>query len=199
MNKNPSPATRFRPGQTGNAKGSSRKAQDRAEFTAALTKLLAEKGAAGKFLQAGWDAAVAGDFQFWRYLWERLEGKTVTPEPGPQICLEDIARAMKAKHDKLMLDRERSGEASQGEPPPPCGFRELPPPAPAPDPDREFLAAQAVERERQRRERVKHPEQAPAAAPPPPCGFRELDPPAAPEPEPSDRWYDHGGISIRID
>ena len=106
MNKNPSPATRFQPGQTGNPKGSSRKAQDRAEFTAALTKLLAEKGAAGKFLQAGWDAALAGDFQFWRYLWERLEGKTVTPEPGPQICLEDIALAMKAKHDKLMLDRD---------------------------------------------------------------------------------------------
>ncbi len=101
MNKNPSPATRFQPGQTGNPQGSSRKAQDRAEFTAALTKLLAENGAAGKFLQAGWDAALAGDFQFWRYLWERLEGKTATPEPGPQLDLESVSRAMAERYKQI--------------------------------------------------------------------------------------------------
>jgi hypothetical protein len=152
VNKNPSPATRFRPGQTGNPRGSSRKAQDRAKFTAALTKLLAEKGAAGKFLQAGWDAAIAGDFQFWRYLWERLEGKVPAPEPLEQLDLEMIARRMQARYKEIRSEGPTSPPDEPPAPPAvsvdavvnrpvaqepgplPCGLKELSPAEPEPRP-----------------------------------------------------------------
>jgi hypothetical protein len=47
----------------------------RRAFTNALIKLIEEKGLEDPFVRAGLKHAMEGDFNFWKYIYERVEGK----------------------------------------------------------------------------------------------------------------------------
>ena len=76
MGEFPNKETQFKPGQSGNPGGYSKKRR----FSAELERLLEEEGPKA-FFAAGWLAAKAGDFNFWKYIWERHEGPMAEPEP----------------------------------------------------------------------------------------------------------------------
>jgi hypothetical protein len=60
-----------KPGEVRNPKGSSSKQR----LTTALIKLIEEKGLDDPFVQVGMKAALKGDFRFWQYIFERVDGK----------------------------------------------------------------------------------------------------------------------------
>jgi hypothetical protein len=90
-NYNPSPATRFKPGQSGNPSGRPK----RSPITTALIELLEEK-AASKALAAKWlSEAAKGDPRFFAMLLDRVEGRVPdSPEPIGEAVdpIEDIRR-----------------------------------------------------------------------------------------------------------
>lgn len=73
----PNENTQFRPGRSGNPIGSSKKQR----FTNALVKRLDEQDLDDPFIKAGLEMALDGDFNFWKYIYERIEGKVPDPEP----------------------------------------------------------------------------------------------------------------------
>lgn len=79
----------WKPGQSGNPRGSSKKML----FTAALKRKLrtAPRKLTDEFVEAGYQAALGGDFQFWRYLYERIDGPMPKDEPEPELTAEAIA------------------------------------------------------------------------------------------------------------
>jgi hypothetical protein len=83
------PKPPWKPGESGNPGGSSKKMR----FTAALKrKLRADpKLLADEFIAAGWKAAMDGDFNFWKYLYERVDGPMPKDEPEPELTAEAIA------------------------------------------------------------------------------------------------------------
>lgn len=89
----PNEETQFKPGQTGNPNGSSRKQR----FTSALVKLLDDGNLDDPFVQAGITAALGGDFNFWRYLYERIEGKIPDQEPQGEVSMEAGVSKIKEK------------------------------------------------------------------------------------------------------
>jgi hypothetical protein len=89
------PAPPWQPGQSGNPNGYSRKRR----FSDALERLIEEEGA-DEFLRVGWKAAQAGDFNFWKYLYERHEGKIPDAEQDPSLELKEFARKLKERLDK---------------------------------------------------------------------------------------------------
>ena len=91
----PNESTQFKPGESGNSAGSSKKQR----LTNALIKLLDEKGEAG-FIEAGFTAAVAGDFNFWRYIFDRIDGKIPDVEQEPEADLKAIAERMLERNKK---------------------------------------------------------------------------------------------------
>ncbi|MGZ3353275.1 MAG: hypothetical protein ACXVCF_00145 [Isosphaeraceae bacterium] len=105
-NPDPSPETRFKPGESGNPSGSSRKAR----LTARLLQLFDDMAADGPFLQVGLKAALEGDFRFWSYLFDRIDGRIEPAEQGPAIDLEAVARAMSAKYESIRPDGPESVE-----------------------------------------------------------------------------------------
>ena len=67
----PNPETQFPPGQSGNPSGYSRKRR----LTDALVKLIEEKGLDDPFVKVGMQEALKGDFKFWAYIFDRIDGK----------------------------------------------------------------------------------------------------------------------------
>ena len=61
----------WQPGQSGNPAGSSNKQR----LTNALIKLIEEKGLEDPFVRAGIAEAMKGNFQFWSYIFDRIDGK----------------------------------------------------------------------------------------------------------------------------
>lgn len=87
-------------GQSGNTKGSSAKQR----LTTALLKLIEEKGLDDPFVQVGMKAALKGDFKFWSYIFDRVDGKMVQPEQEPDaepgLIEEADERRRKRKADR---------------------------------------------------------------------------------------------------
>lgn len=92
------PAPPWQPGQSGNPSGSSKKAR----FTAALLRRLDENpDELDEFIDAAMRFAKSGEFNYWRYIYERIEGKIPDPEPPPgEINMEAIARRNAEKRSK---------------------------------------------------------------------------------------------------
>ena len=62
---------RWKPGQSGNPAGSNRKQR----LTGAVHRLLDKRGQEARFVKVGLEAALGGDFRFWSYLFDRVDGK----------------------------------------------------------------------------------------------------------------------------
>lgn len=88
-NPNPSPATRFKPGQSGNPGGGSKKRRATDEILALIAEKKADRAIAAKWLQA----ILEGDFRYFQAYLDRVEGKvpdviktqTSDDEPDPRI------------------------------------------------------------------------------------------------------------------
>lgn len=76
----------FKPGQSGNPGGYSRKAR----LTTALIKRLDEKGLDDEFVKAGMDAALQGDFHFWRYIFDRIDGPMKPEDDASEGTLKEL-------------------------------------------------------------------------------------------------------------
>jgi hypothetical protein len=50
-------------------------ARSERKITQALRAKLDEPGLLDRFVQVGWEKALAGDFRFWQYIYHRLEDK----------------------------------------------------------------------------------------------------------------------------
>jgi len=59
-------------------------------------RLLEQEDVAEKFLKVGLAAALAGDFRFWSYLFDRIEGR-IGPPGEPETDLSAIFREAKAR------------------------------------------------------------------------------------------------------
>ena len=96
-------------GKSGNLKGRPKGTS----LTGRLKKILDEevdgKTVAEKLVQAGVDAAIDGDFRFWSFIIERLEGKAVekieTDNTNRIIIIKDI--------DRLSNDSEQDNNDSE--------------------------------------------------------------------------------------
>ena len=101
---NPNPdqsgLTPFKKGDVGNPLGINNKNK---RFTDALVKLLDSDGLLDdKFVRAGLVKALTGkgsaDFNFWRYIYERIEGKIPEPpEPEPEVTMEEVAKRLRER------------------------------------------------------------------------------------------------------
>jgi hypothetical protein len=60
-----------KPGEVRNPNGSSKKQR----LTTALLKLIEEKGLDDPFVRVGMAEALKGDFKFWSYIFDRIDGK----------------------------------------------------------------------------------------------------------------------------
>jgi hypothetical protein len=81
----------WEPGQSGNPGGSSKKQR----FRMALVRQLDEQNADDDLMKTAISMAKSGDFQFWKYLYELIEGKLPEPEPpAPEVSAEAIAEKM---------------------------------------------------------------------------------------------------------
>jgi hypothetical protein len=69
--KDPPKDRRFKPGEVHNPKGYSRGRR----LTARLLALFKSKDADGAFLNVGLKEALKGDFRFWSYIYDRIDGK----------------------------------------------------------------------------------------------------------------------------
>ena len=75
----PNPDSQFRPGQSGNPSGSSK----RQRIAGALIQLIDEKNADRKLALRWLNEALEGDFRFFHELLDRVDGPVMTrPEPG---------------------------------------------------------------------------------------------------------------------
>ncbi len=63
----------IKPGEVRNPNGSSKKQR----LTNALIKLIEEKGLEDPFVRVGVAEAMKGDFRFWSYVFDRLDGKVL--------------------------------------------------------------------------------------------------------------------------
>ena len=81
--ENPSlPEHRFKPGQSGNPKGRPKGTT----LTNRLKKILAEDDGkvAEALMKAGVKAALKGDYRFWAYIFDRVDGKVADRIAGPE-------------------------------------------------------------------------------------------------------------------
>lgn len=69
--KDPPKEHQFKPGQVANPNGSSAKQR----MTTALIKAIEKKGLDDPFVQVGLREALKGNFQFWSYIYDRVDGK----------------------------------------------------------------------------------------------------------------------------
>jgi hypothetical protein len=83
----------WRPGESGNPAGSSNKQRGRQQLTDALMRLIEEKGLDEAMVRAGIKAALEGDFNFWRYIFERIDGplaQAIEAEVTEHVTFERI-------------------------------------------------------------------------------------------------------------
>ena len=100
-NPNPSPDTRFQTGSGGNPGGSSRKAR----FTQALIRLIEERALEDPFVKAGMDAALAGDFHFWKHIFDRIDGQLLKTAVDA-IDIDAVVSEVRDRAEKRRLERE---------------------------------------------------------------------------------------------
>ncbi len=95
----PSKPHQFKPGQSGNPAGSSR----RQRITGAILEAFDD----AKFAAVGMRLALEGDFRFWSYIFDRVDGPLAQPEPP--IDPETIAREaqLRAKRRKRTRRTDR--------------------------------------------------------------------------------------------
>lgn len=87
-NPNPSPSTRFKPGQSGNPAGSSKNRR----LTSALLRQIEERGLDDQFINAGLTAAMSGDFRFWSYIYDRIDGRMGDSDKETADDIDDLLR-----------------------------------------------------------------------------------------------------------
>lgn len=94
----PNESTQFQPGQSGNPDGYSRGRR----LTDALIKHFEDKGIHNQFVETGTTEALGGDFNFWKYIFERIDGKIPEPEPEKtgEDAIKDKLRERRAKRKK---------------------------------------------------------------------------------------------------
>ena len=97
----PNPDTQFSKGQSGNPSGRPSKAR----LTEALLKLLDDESLDGRFVKAGMNAALAGDFAFWKYIFDRID--------GPIKADDDTSES---KFIEAVREASRAIDRSQGSP-----------------------------------------------------------------------------------
>jgi hypothetical protein len=94
----------WKPGESGNPTGSSKKQRFRAAFERML-----DKGGdthCDEFMEVARKAALAGDFNFWRYLYEIIEGKLPESEHEPEVDLRTIAERMAERRKERERERQ---------------------------------------------------------------------------------------------
>ena len=69
---------RWQPGQSGNPAGRPPKDPIR---SALLAQLESEPDLAARLVRAGIEKALAGDFRYWKEIWDRADGKVMPGEP----------------------------------------------------------------------------------------------------------------------
>jgi hypothetical protein len=95
--------TQWKPGRTGNPAGSSR----RQRFSSTLNRLLDEDGADEAFIRVGLKAAMDGDYRFWSYLFDRIEGKIPVEIQEADIDLEAVRNRLKQLRAERDSRRDR--------------------------------------------------------------------------------------------
>ena len=119
---NPSPMphpenlTPFQPGQSGNPEGSSKtrritaallKLLEGQKLDATLSEMIEARGMTEVFALAGLTAAIGGDFQFWSYIYDRIEGKMVPEVPEPTSGrLEDLVEEAERRAADRLATRD---------------------------------------------------------------------------------------------
>jgi hypothetical protein len=93
--------TQWKPGQSGNPAGSSQKQR----LTNLLIRTLEENGLAASFVRVGVEAAVAGDFNYWRYIFDRVDGRIPEAEPLPNIDTAELVSRAAAKAAARLRER----------------------------------------------------------------------------------------------
>jgi hypothetical protein len=102
------PAPPWPKGVSGNPSG-----RPKAFLTAELLKAFnKDPKAAANFIATGMASAKAGDFNFWKYLWERIEGKLPEGETPDQLTMEELARRILNKRAERRAAK-RSGGSSE--------------------------------------------------------------------------------------
>lgn len=112
-NTNPSPATGWKPGESGNPSGYSRGRR----LTDSIFKALEDGGKWEEFARVGLNAALAGDFQYWREILNRIDGP-IPPavdagtEQAPTLTPGTAARVLEA----LLAGDTEQGPTDTGPP-----------------------------------------------------------------------------------
>jgi hypothetical protein len=101
----PNKETQWKPGQSGNPAGYSKK---RRGLTDEIIRLVEEKGLEDALVRAGVAAALRGDFNFWRYIFERIDG------PLPRVVEAEVAEVVTFER----VDSPRDDVKPTGEPEP---------------------------------------------------------------------------------
>jgi hypothetical protein len=89
-------------GTSGNPAGSSRKQR----LGIALARALEERGLEAQYVKVGLAAALLGDFSFWRYIFERIDGKLPDPDDGDGQDVEAILEAARAQVEGRRANRK---------------------------------------------------------------------------------------------
>ena len=91
----------FKPGESGNPLGSSEKARATAELKATLD--------IKAFVASGIREALAGNFAFWRYIFDRVDGQM----PKPEVTASDMDELNQVLAE-LQAEHDRSEESVRG-------------------------------------------------------------------------------------
>jgi len=108
MVDNTRPEYLWKPGQSGNPTG-----RAKARLTQALRKYFEDGEVVNEFVAVGIQAAREGDFNFYRYLWDRLEGRPQETSHVKDDLLERIIEGLR-----------RSGSPIRGVPDPDAGVQQ---------------------------------------------------------------------------
>jgi hypothetical protein len=112
-------ATLFKPGQSGNKSGSSKKQR----LTSALRKLLDSKeGLDDALMSMAVGRALKGDFRFFKEILERIDGKVTEKtevkvvNPPPQRTPQEILQALREAHGHVLPDQPKATDGGGAEP-----------------------------------------------------------------------------------
>ena len=110
---------RFRPGQSGNPNGRPRGTGLSDRLRKILDETVDGQTVAERLVQAGVDAAVRGDFRFWRYIFDRVEGKVpdclIFPEQESVDQGAKACRILGAQEGGVELMEELSRRLNDGD------------------------------------------------------------------------------------
>ena len=102
----PNESTQFKPGQSGNPAGYSNSRR----LTARLRDMLKDE----EFVRVGISEALSGDFNFWKYIFECIDGPIPKGEEAPELSMEMLAD-MKRVYDAHRRRAAGSGGDAGGE------------------------------------------------------------------------------------